>query len=314
MNASAESPLLSIIVPMKNESDGLDALFARLRPCLEQITPYYEIICIDDGSSDDTYVRLAAYHQQDSRIRALKLSRNFGKEAAMAAALSHARGKAVVPIDADLQDPPELIAEMVRAWEQGAKVVLATRRSRPGDSWLKRHSAEWFYRLINKFSTISIPENTGDFRLMDQQVVQAVNQMQERTRFAKGLFAWVGFPTTTIHFDREDRAVGTTKWNYWKLWSYALDGILAFSTVPLKIWTYIGAIISLLSFLFALIIVIRTLILGNDVPGYSSLMVTVLFMGGIQLMSLGIIGEYVGRIYRETKRRPLYIIEESVGL
>lgn len=311
---TADNPLLSVIIPMKNESDGLEVLFSRLKPCLEQITSAYEIICVDDGSSDDTYARLVAYHQQDARIRALKLSRNFGKEAAMAAALSHARGAAVVPIDADLQDPPELIIEMVRAWQGGAKVVLATRKSRPGDSWVKRHSAEWFYRLINKFSTITIPENTGDFRLMDRQVVQAVNEMQERTRFAKGLFAWVGFPTTTILFDREDRAIGTTKWNYWKLWSYALDGILAFSTVPLKIWTYIGAIISLLSFLFAITIIIRTIILGSDVPGYSSLMVTILFMGGIQLMSLGIIGEYVGRIYRETKRRPLYIVEESVGL
>lgn len=306
--------MLSIIIPMKNESDGLEALFARLRPCLEQITPHYEIICIDDGSSDDTYARLSSYHQQDERIRAIKLSRNFGKEAAMAAALTHSKGAAIVPIDADLQDPPELIIEMVKAWQAGAKVVLATRRSRPGDTWVKRHSAEWFYRLINKFSTISIPENTGDFRLMDRQVVDAVNQMQERTRFAKGLFAWVGFPTTTILFDREDRAIGTTKWNYWKLWSYALDGILAFSTVPLKMWTYLGAIISLLSFIFAIIIIVSTLILGNDVPGYSSLMVTILFMGGIQLVSLGVIGEYIGRIYRETKRRPLYIIEDSVGL
>ena len=309
----AVHPLLSVIIPMKNESEGLEALFARLVPCLEQISPAFEIICIDDGSNDDTFHQLSLRNQSDTRIKALKLSRNFGKEAAMAAALAYATGDAVIPIDADLQDPPELIAEMVKEWRTGAKVVLATRRSRPGDSWMKRHSAEWFYRLINKFSTISIPENTGDFRLMDRQVVDAVNQMQERTRFAKGLFAWVGFPTTTIYFDREDRTAGTSRWNYWKLWSYAMDGILAFSTVPLRIWTYIGATISLFSFLFAMVIIVRTLVFGNNVPGYASLMVTVLFMGGIQLTSLGVMGEYIGRIYRETKRRPLYVLEQSVG-
>lgn len=308
-----DAPLISVIIPMKNESEGLEALFKRLVPCLEAISPSFEIICIDDGSTDDTFQRLSLHHQQDARIKALKLSRNFGKEAAMAAALTYAKGDAVIPIDADLQDPPELIADMVAKWREGYKVVLATRRSRPGDTWVKRHSAEWFYRLINKFSTISIPENTGDFRLMDRQVIDAVNQMSERTRFAKGLFAWVGFSTTTIYFDREDRNAGTSQWNYWKLWSYALDGILAFSTVPLRIWTYIGATISFLSFLFALIIIIRTLVFGNDAPGYASIMVTVLFMGGIQLTSLGILGEYIGRVYRETKRRPLYVLEQSVG-
>jgi len=304
---------ISVIIPMYNEEEGLKKLFSRLMPCLEKVTSNYEIICVNDGSRDNTLAALKAYSKSDSRIKIINFSRNFGKEVAMTAGLDYASGRAVIPIDADLQDPPELIPELVKKWQEGYKVVLATRRGRNSDTWLKRKSATWFYNLINKVSDVRIPSNTGDFRLMDASVVNAVRQLPERTRFMKGIFAWVGFSTTTIYFDREARAAGQTSWNYWKLWKFALDGIFSFTSVPLRVWTYIGGGISLISFLWALKIIIKTVVLGVDVPGYASLMVALLFMGGMQLLSVGIIGEYVGRIYSETKHRPLYFVEETVG-
>lgn len=305
---------LSVVIPMHNESASLPGLFARLKPCLEQVTTNYEIVCINDGSSDNTYALLKEYHARDPRIKLVNLSRNFGKETALTAGIDYAAGQAVIPFDADLQDPPEIIPELVERWRSGYKVVLATRRSRPGDSWLKQKSAEWFYRSMNKVSTVKLPPNTGDFRLMDRVVVNAVRQLPERTRFMKGIFAWVGFSTTTVYFDREARVAGETNWNYWKLWKFALDGIFSFTTVPLRVWTYIGALISFASILWAMFILLRTLIMGIDIPGYASLIVAVLFVGGMQLLSIGIIGEYVGRIYRESKQRPLYIVQETVGL
>ena len=304
---------ISVIIPMYNEAEGLEKLFSRLMPCLEKVTSNYEIICVNDGSRDNTLAALKAYSLADNRIKIINFSRNFGKEVAMTAGLDYASGRAVIPIDADLQDPPELIPELVAKWQEGYKVVLATRRGRDSDTWLKRKSATWFYNLINKVSDVIIPSNTGDFRLMDASVVNAVKQLPERTRFMKGIFAWVGFSTTTIYFDREARAAGETSWNYWKLWKFALDGIFSFTSVPLRVWTYIGAGISLVSFLWALKIIIKTVILGVDVPGYASLMVALLFMGGMQLLSIGIIGEYIGRVYSETKHRPLYFVEETVG-
>jgi len=303
--------LTSIIVPMKNESAGLKTLFDRLFPILEPLGKY-EIICIDDGSTDNTLELLRAESLSNSRIKALSLSRNFGKEAALTAGLEAATGDIIIPIDADLQDPPELIPEMIAKWKEGYKVVLATRKSRD-ESWMKRKSAEGFYNVMGRLGTVKIPKNTGDFRLMDRAVVEAIKQLPERTRFMKGLFAWAGFPTTTIYFDRPQRFAGKTNWNYWKLWRFALDGIFSFTTFPLKIWTYIGVIISLLSFIYGSWMIIRTLIYGVDVPGYASIMAVMLFLGGIQLISLGIIGEYIGRIYRETKQRPLYIIKEKIG-
>jgi glycosyltransferase involved in cell wall biosynthesis len=307
-------PELSIVIPMFNEAAGLEALFSRLQPILEELTPDYEIVCVDDGSRDDTYLHLKAWNVRDARVKAIRFSRNFGKETALSAGIDAASGRAVIPIDADLQDPPELIREMWAKWKEGYQVVLATRRSRPHDSWLKRKSAEWFYALMNKVSTVKVPPNTGDFRLMDRQVVEAVKRFTERTRFMKGLFAWVGFKTTALYFDREPRAMGQTTFDYWRLWKFALDGIFSFTTVPLRIWIYVGATISLLSFAAAAALILRTLIYGRDFPGYASLMVVMLFMGGIQLLSLGVIGEYVGRIYRETKQRPLYLVQERVGL
>lgn len=314
---------------MFNEEAGLEPLFTRLIPILQRMetewpqhspsahphkTFTWEIVCVDDGSRDGTWPALQAWHAREPRIKALHLSRNFGKELALTCALDHARGDALIPLDADLQDPPELIPELLAQWRAGFHVVLATRRSRPGDSWLKAASARWFYRIINRMSTIAIPENTGDFRLIDRRVADALRRMPERIRFMKGLFAWVGFRTTTVYYDRPARHSGTTSWNPWKLWQFALDGIFSFTTLPLRVWSYVGAVVSLGALGWALFLVARTVLHGVDVPGYASLMVAVLFFGGVQLLSLGILGEYVGRIYREAKHRPLYLIQDSCGL
>lgn len=307
-------PMLSVVVPMYNESESVDLFFERIIPVLEAITAEWEIICVNDGSMDTTLEHLRTWHAKEPRVKFISLSRNFGKETALTAGLFHAGGRAVVPIDADLQDPPELIAEMVEQWKAGYKVVLATRRLRSEDSFFKRHTALMFYQLMSKLSHTDIPKNTGDFRLMDHVVIDAIRQLRERTRFMKGLLSWVGYPTTQVYYDRPERAAGESKFNFMSLWKLALDGIFSFTTIPLKVWTYIGAGISLFSFVYAVFLIIRTLLSGSDVPGYASLMVAVLFMGGMQLMSLGIIGEYVGRIYRETKRRPLYLVNETAGV
>lgn len=307
-------PLLSIIVPVFNEAENLPRFFERLIPILESVDPQWEIICIDDGSTDESLDILVHHYEQDVRIKTLTFSRNFGKEMALTAGLEHSSGQAVIPLDADLQDPPELIPDMVEQWREGYGVVLATRSERKEDSVAKRLSADWFYRVLHRISDISIPKNTGDFRLMDRAVVDAVCQMPERTRFMKGVLAWVGFPTTQIFYERPARHAGESKFRFRNLWQLALDGIFSFTTLPLKVWTYIGTAISLFAFLYASFLILKTIIYGTDVPGYPSLMVVVLFLGGIQLISLGIIGEYVGRIYRETKRRPLYVVRGQVGL
>lgn len=310
-----QSPaLISVVIPMYDESDGLQALFDRLIPALLHLTQEWEIICVDDGSKDDTALRLRQWHAQEPRIKLLMLSRNFGKEAALTAGLHHAFGKTVIPMDADLQDPPELIPEMLEKWREGYKVVLATRRTRGGDGFLKRWSALAYYKLMSKTLSIKLPQNTGDFRLMDQKVVEVLRLLPERTRFMKGLFAWVGFKTTQIYFDREGRAVGTAKQSWRALWRLAKDGIFSFTTLPLRLTTYMGVIISTVAFSYAGWLILRTFIRGVDVPGYASLMAAILCMGGIQLISLGIIGEYLGRIYREAKHRPLFIVEERLGL
>ena len=305
---------LSIIVPMYNEEEGAEIFFSRMNTVLETIELDWEIICVNDGSTDGTLAKLKEYSKKDERIKIVDLSRNFGKELALTAGLDHAKGDVIIPIDADLQDPPEIIPDMIAKWKEGYKVVLATRKSRKTDTWMKKHTATLFYKIINKISDIVIPHNTGDYRLMDRQVADAVGLCQERTRFMKGLFAWVGFPTAVVYFDREERAAGTSKWNYISLWKFALDGIFAFTTLPLKVWTYIGAIISAISFIYASFLVIRAMLFGVDVAGYTSIMVVVLFLGGIQLISLGVIGEYVGRIYKETKKRPLYLVNETIGI
>ncbi|NEO32572.1 MAG: glycosyltransferase family 2 protein [Symploca sp. SIO3C6] len=313
MNITINSVELSVVVPLYNEEPNIDHLFERLESVLERLNTTYEIVCVNDGSKDDTFTCLIRHHNRNPAIKAINLSRNFGKEIALTAAIDFATGAAVVPIDADLQDPPELIEQMLAKWREGYDVVYATRRSRQGESWFKRLTADVFYRTIGKMTRVPIPRNTGDFRLLDRRVVEAIKQMPERTRFMKGLFTWVGFKQTSILFDREPRFKGQTTFNYWKLWNFALDGITSFSFLPLKVWSYIGLIISLISLLYASFLIIRTLIFGIDVPGYASLMVAVLFLGGIQLLTLGIIGEYLGRVYEEVKERPLYFVRESYG-
>lgn len=307
-------PSISIVVPLYNEAPNIDYFFARLEAVLAQIGWPYEIICVNDGSRDQTLAELVKHHDRNRAIKVINLSRNFGKEVALTAGLDFAQGTVVVPIDADLQDPPELIETLIAKWQEGYDVVYATRRTRQGETWLKRLTANLFYRVIGQMSPIAIPRDTGDFRLLDQRVVAALKQLPERTRFMKGLFAWVGFQQTAVYYDRDRRYQGHTKWSYRRLWRFAVDGITSFSLLPLKIWSYIGMGLSLLAFTYAFFLVLRTLIFGVDVPGYASLMVVLLFLGGMQLVTLGIIGEYLGRVYEEVKGRPLYLVRDTYGL
>jgi polyisoprenyl-phosphate glycosyltransferase len=313
MPSQLNPPEISVVVPLYNEEANIDYLFERLASALAPLNTTYEIVCVNDGSRDNTLKCLIDHHYRNPIVKVVNLSRNFGKEIALTAGIDYASGAAVVPIDADLQDPPELIAELVAKWREGYDVVYATRRSRQGETWLKRFTADAFYRTIGRMSRVPIPPNTGDFRLLDRRVVDALKQLPERTRFMKGLFAWVGFKQTSVLFDRKPRYGGKTTWNYWRLWNFALDGIISFSSFPLKVWGYVGLSLSVISLLYASFLIIRTLIDGIDVPGYASLMVAVLFLGGIQLLTLGIIGEYLGRIYEEVKGRPLYLVRESFG-
>jgi glycosyltransferase involved in cell wall biosynthesis len=283
-------------------------------PCLEAVDGVtWEIVCVDDGSTDATLAALLAAQSEDARFRIIELSRNFGKEAALTAGLDAARGDAVIPIDADLQDPPELIAEMVAAWRGGAEMVLARRSDRSSDGILKRETAKWFYALHNRLSKTKIPVNVGDFRLMDRVVVDALKRLPERQRFMKGLFAWVGFRTVTIDYVRAERAAGATKFSGLALWNFALEGLTSFSTTPLKIWTYLGAASALATGAYGVFIIVHTILLGNRVPGYASLFTAVMFFGSVQLMSIGLLGEYIGRIYIESKQRPTYIVRKSYG-
>jgi glycosyltransferase involved in cell wall biosynthesis len=273
----------------------------------------YEIICVDDGSSDRTISTLLAQRKRNPAIRIVSLSRNFGKDIALSAGLDHATGAAVIPIDADLQDPPELIPELFAKWLEGNDVVYATRASRGSDTMTKRLTAGWFYQVHNRLAEIDIPDNTGDFRLMDRRVIDALRCLPERNRFMKGLFTWVGFRQTGIAYERQSRAHGASKWKYWRLWNFAIDGITSSTTLPLRIWTYAGACVSLFAFAYAVLLIVSTLINGVDVPGYASLMVVVLLFGGINLLTLGIMGEYLGRIYTEVKGRPLYLVRDRYG-
>jgi glycosyltransferase involved in cell wall biosynthesis len=308
------SRLISLVVPCYNEAEVIAGFCARVLPVLAAIPgTEWEIICVDDGSADNTLVQLVALAGQHKGMRVIEFSRNFGKEAALTAGIDAARGEAVIPIDADLQDPPALIAQMVAAWEAGAEVVLARRTDRATDGVLKRQTAAWFYRLHNRVSKTQIPENVGDFRLIDRVVVDALKQLPERQRFMKGLFAWVGFKTVTIDYARGSREGGTSKFSGLALWNFALEGITSFSTLPLKIWTYFGAAGAVGSLGYALFIMVRTILAGSSVPGYASTFVAVLFFGSVQLMSIGLLGEYIGRIYLETKQRPTYLIRKTYG-
>ena len=304
---------LSVVIPVFNEASNIGPLCGRLLPVLDRVAPAWEIVFVDDGSADDTLAAIRARHAADPRIRAVSFSRNFGKEVAIAAGLDHARGAAVVIMDADLQHPPEVIEAFVARWREGYAMVYGQRRDREGESAVKRGFARLFYRLFDRFGETRLPEGAGDFRLIDRKAVEVLKSLPERARFTKGLYAWIGFRSVGVPFTVEERRHGTTKWSFRKLFRFAFDGITSFSTVPLRVWTYLGGIIAALAFAAALFFIVRTLLFGPDVPGYASLIVSVMFFSGIQLMSLGIIGEYVGRIFAEVKRRPLYVVAERVG-
>ncbi len=305
-------PLVSLVVPFYNEGSGVELFYAGIVPVIDAIPEVrFEVICIDDGSQDDTLPRLIGLVKHDPRFHIVELSRNFGKEAALTAGIDVATGDAVIPMDADLQDPPCLIGQMIECWRSGSEVVLARRMDRSADSLIKRITALAFYRLHNRVSEIKIPENVGDFRLMDRVVVNALKCLHERQRFMKGLFAWVGFRTTTIDYVREARASGDSKFSGWRLWNLALEGISSFSTAPLKIWSYLGLLGAMITSIFAAFIIVRTLVYGVNLPGYASLFVAVVFFGSIQLIGIGVLGEYIARIYMEAKQRPTYVVRKQ---
>lgn len=296
---------------MMNEEDGIDILFRRLVPIISGIELDYEIICVNDGSVDETLSKLIEKRKSNCKIHVIDLSRNFGKEAALMAGIEHATGECLIPLDADLQDPPELIPEMIRKWQLGAEVVLAVRERRSSDSWVKRTSANMFYSTINKLSDIPIPSNAGDFRLIDRKVVLALRQLPERNRFNKGIFAWLGFKTEILTYERPEREAGQTKWKFRQLWSFALDGITSFSSWPLRVWSYIGLAIASASLMYALITIIRVIVFDDiHLPGYASIITAIMFSTGVILISLGVIAEYISRIFIEVKSRPLYIVRD----
>ena len=299
---------LSLVIPCYNEEAAIPLFLATVAPILDETGLPYELVFVDDGSRDATVQVLLDCSARYRQIRLVELSRNFGKEAALTAGLTYATGDAVIPMDCDLQDPPELIPAMVEKWRAGAKVVHAVRRSRATDSWAKRATAQAFYRVMEDITDVRIPSNCGDYRLMDRAVVNAILSFPERNRFMKGIMAAAGFKAAQVEYDRPERAAGETKFNLWKLWNFALDGITGFSTMPLRVWTYVGAIVALFSFSYAGWIIARTLIWGVVTPGFATLMTVILFLGGVQLIGIGVLGEYIGRMFAETKRRPLFLV------
>jgi glycosyltransferase involved in cell wall biosynthesis len=305
---TGEKPLLSVIVPVHDEADGIVACDDRLHAVLCAMPVRFEIIYVNDGSRDHSLLRLHELRARSPHVAVLDLSRNFGKEIALSAGLDHAAGDAVVLIDADLQDPPELIPELYAKWREGFDNVFAQRISRAGESWFKRASAHAFYRVLNRISDQPVPVDTGDFRLLSRRCVDALKQIREQHRFMKGLYAWVGFRQVRVPYHRAARHAGISKWNYWKLWNLSLEGITSFTTVPLRLTSYAGLGSALLAVLYGVFMLFKTLIFGNPVAGYPSLIVIVLFIGGIQLLSIGVMGEYLGRLFNEAKGRPLYLV------
>ncbi len=303
-------PLISVVAPCFNEDDAVELFAATILKIATGKDFNFEIVFIDDGSTDDTRAKLTALADRHREIRLVIFSRNFGKEAALTAGLDHAKGDAVIVMDVDLQDPPELIDDFIAKWREGYEVVYGVREDRKTDSAAKRVTADGFYRLFNKISGVKIPENTGDYRLIDRRVVETIKTLPERSRFMKGLFAWVGFKSVGVPYVRPARAAGATKFNFWRLWNFAVDGFVSFSTVPLRVWSYIGGVVAFLSFIYASVIILQTLIMGRDVPGYASLLVFILFFGSIQLISVGVLGEYISRLFVEVKQRPIYIVDE----
>jgi glycosyltransferase involved in cell wall biosynthesis len=307
------NPVVSLVVPCYNEAAGLASFWARAADALDALGVPAEAVFVDDGSHDATFAVLSALATRDARVRVVALSRNFGKEIALAAGLDHALGDAVVPIDADLQHPPELLAALLARWREGNDVVIALRRDRATDGLGRRIASGLFHRLFARLSATQVPRGAGDFRLLSRRVVDALRAMPERTRYMKGMYAWVGFRTATVDYDVEERAAGRSRYGLLKLWRLALDGIVSFSALPLRLSSFLGALFALVALAYGIWLTVRTLVHGVDVPGYASLMVVVLFLGGVQLLSLGVIGEYLGRVYDEVKARPLYVVRARLG-
>jgi polyisoprenyl-phosphate glycosyltransferase len=310
----AEAVEFSVVVPFYNEAANVEPFFRRLEPVMDGLGASWEAICINDGSRDETFAMLAAQHQRRPTIKVIDFSRNFGKEAALSAGFAAARGRAVIPIDGDLQHPPELIPQLVAKWREGFDMVYAERRSRDDQDWLSRGFSRAFYWLFDRLTDTKLPRDAGDFRLLDRQIVDVLNRMPERNRFMKGIFAWVGFRQAGVPFDAAERHSGRSKMAKRRLFRFALAGLTAFSNFPLRVWGAVGAVISAVAFLYIVVRLIRTLIYGIDIPGYESLIMTILFLGGAQLLTLGIIGDYIGRMFDEVKGRPLYIVRRSLGV
>jgi glycosyltransferase involved in cell wall biosynthesis len=316
------APIYSVVVPVFNEAEGLAEFHRRLASVMDTCGSW-EVIYVNDGSRDTSLLVLETLRHADRRVALLNLSRNFGKEIALTAGLEHVKGQAIVVIDADLQDPPEVIPDLVKEWRYGFDVIYAQRRVRTGETWVKRVTASLFYRLMQRLGDTTIPRNTGDCRLMSRRVVDAVLQLREQHRFMKGIFSWVGFPSKAVLYDREPRYAGISKWSYWQLWNLALEGITSGTVLPLRVSTYVGLLVASLATIYAIVVVVMTILFGNPVAGYPSLIAVILFLGGVQLISLGVIGEYLGRVFNESKGRPLYFVErfepskqptESLGL
>ncbi len=303
-------PLISIVAPCYNEAESVDLFVETIFSILSGKDFEVELVFVEDGSTDKTREKLSALADRHSEIRLVVFSRNFGKEAALTAGLDYAAGDAVIVMDVDLQDPPELILTFIEKWREGFEVVYGMREDRASDTAAKRITANGFYRLFNKISGVRIPQNTGDYRLIDRRVVDTIKSLPERSRFMKGLFAWVGYKSTGVLYVRPERAAGETKFSFWRLWNFAVDGFVSFSTVPLRVWSYVGAAVALLSVIYASMIILQTIVSGVDVPGYASLLVFVLFFGSVQLISVGVLGEYISRLFVEAKQRPIYIVDE----
>jgi polyisoprenyl-phosphate glycosyltransferase len=304
---------LSLVAPFFNEEAGLGLFFDRIEAATKDLGVALEIICIDDGSRDETLQGLIDRAAGDPRVKVIAFARNFGKEAALTAGIEAATGDMVAPIDSDLQDPPELLADFVRLWEEGYDVVYGARADRSSDSAMKRTTAQLFYRVFNRVSDLKIPESAGDFRLMDRQVVEALKELPERNRFMKGLFAWVGFRQIGVPYVRPERAAGVTTMGFFRLWRFALDGITAFSSAPLRMWTGLGLAAAIVAVIAAVALIVRVLIFGREAPGYASLMVVMLFSFAFQMIAFGVLGEYVGRLYQEVKGRPIYVVRARIG-
>jgi len=311
--APGAMPSISVVAPAYNEQEVLDEFHRRVSEVMRSIGCDYEIVLVNDGSRDNTLALMHALRIADPHVTVVDLSRNFGKEIALSAGLDHTKGEVVIVLDSDLQDPPEFIPQMLDIWREGYDVVYGTRTVRDGESWFKKTTAKYFYRLIKQVSRVEIPKDTGDFRLMSRRAVQALSLLREEHRFMKGLFAWVGFPSKPFLYRRDPRAAGETKWNYWKLWNFAIEGITSFTVAPLKVSTYLGLLVALLSMVYALFVIWKATMYGDPVRGYPSLMAVILFLGGVQLISVGLLGEYVGRIFNEVKRRPLYLVNRLLS-